>query len=161
MKLAMARSRRASAPFSKTKRARESGSSARRHFDRCLCGSVRYVCTAKPIHTFFCHCRDCQKESGAPFVSEVYVPRSSVKITGTMRKYTRTGDSGRSVHRNFCSSCGSVILTEFEVDPDNVAVKACSLDDASWLTPDFHLYITRKQPWLKLSDGLPQFDRDF
>jgi hypothetical protein len=127
----------------------------------CLCGSVRYVCTAKPVHTFFCHCLDCQKESGAPFVSEVYVPRSSVKITGTMSKYTRTGDSGRSVHRNFCRSCGSVILTEFEVDPASVCVKACSLDDASWLTPDFHLYITRKQPWLKLSDGLPQFDRDF
>jgi hypothetical protein len=127
----------------------------------CLCRSVRYVCTEKPIYTYFCHCLDCQKESGAPFVSEVHVPRSSVEITGKMSKYTRTGDSGKLVHRNFCSACGSVILTEFEVEPDKVSIKACSLDDPSWLTPDFHLYIKRKQPWLALSDGLPQYDADF
>jgi hypothetical protein len=78
-----------------------------------------------------------------------------------MTKYTRVGDSGKAVHRNFCCGCGSVILTEFEVDPDNVSVKACSLDDPSWLKPDFHLYTTRKQPWLRLSDGLPQYDQDF
>jgi hypothetical protein len=53
------------------------------------------------------------------------------------------------------------VLTEFDVEPDNVSVKACSLDDASWVKPDFHLYIARKQPWLKLNDGLPQFDGDF
>jgi len=54
-----------------------------------------------------------------------------------------------------------VVLTEFDVEPDNVSVKACSLDDPSWVTPNFHLYITRKQPWLKLNDGLPQFAGDF
>ena len=127
----------------------------------CLCGSVRYVCAANPIYAYFCHCLDCQKESGSPFVTELYVPRSSVELTGKTSRYTRTGDSGKSVHRNFCSSCGTVVLTEFDVEPDNVSVKACSLDDPSWVTPNFHLYITRRQPWLKLNDGLPQFDGDF
>lgn len=127
----------------------------------CLCGSVRYVCAAKPIHTFFCHCLDCQKESGAPFVAEVYVPRSSVQIIGRLNRHTRIGDSGKPVHRNFCSSCGTVILTEFEVEPTNVCIKACSLDDPSWLTPEFHLYITRKQPWLTVGDELPRYEKDF
>ena len=127
----------------------------------CLCGSVRYVCKAQPIHVFFCHCLDCQKESGCPLVAEVYVPRSSVELAASLGKYTRPGDSGCPVHRNFCPSCGSVILTEFDVEPENVCIKACSLDDPSWLTPEFHLYITRKQPWLKLSDGLPQYTADF
>jgi hypothetical protein len=94
-------------------------------------------------------------------VAEVYVPRSSVELAGSLGKYTRPGDSGCPVHRNFCPSCGSVILTEFDVEPEKVCIKACSLDDPSWLTPEFHLYITRKQPWLKLSDGLPQYTADF
>jgi hypothetical protein len=127
----------------------------------CLCGSVRYSCAAKPVYAYFCHCLDCQKESGSPFVTELYVPRSSVVLTGKTSRYTRTGDSGKSVHRNFCSSCGTVVLTEFDVEPDNVSVKACSLDDPSWVTPNFHLYVRRKQPWLKLNDGLQQFDGDF
>jgi hypothetical protein len=127
----------------------------------CLCGAVRYIVVEKPIYTYFCHCLDCQKESGSPFVSEVHIPRSSIKISGNMTKYMRTGDSGKIVSRNFCSICGSVVLTEFETDPDRVSIKACGLDDASWLVPDFHIYIKRKQSWIKLNDGLPQHDGDF
>ena len=127
----------------------------------CLCGSVRYRCAANPVYAYFCHCLDCQKESGSPFVTELFVPRSAVELTGKTSRYTRTGDSGKSVYRNFCSACGTVVLTEFDVEPDNVSVKACSLDDASWVKPNFHLYIARKQPWLKLNDGLRQFNGDF
>ena len=127
----------------------------------CLCGSIRYVCNTQPIHVYFCHCLDCQKESGSPFVTELFVPADSIRISGAMSRYTRTGDSGKPVHRNFCVACGTVVLTEFEVDPQNRSIKACSLDDPSWLTPNFHLYITRKQPWLSICDGLPQHQADF
>lgn len=127
----------------------------------CLCGAVRYTCREKPTHVYFCHCLDCQKESGSPFVTELYLPRPSVTISGMTTRYTRTADTGMAIHRNFCPSCGTVVLTEFDMTPDFVSVKACSLDDASWLVPEFHLYITRKQPWLKLGDGLPQYEKDF
>ena len=30
----------------------------------CLCGAVRYVSSAQPAFTVFCHCRDCQKAGG-------------------------------------------------------------------------------------------------
>jgi len=126
----------------------------------CLCGSARYVCEAEPIHTFFCHCLDCQRETGGPFAAEIYVPRSAVRIEGHLSKYTRTGDSGRPVHRRFCRVCGTVLLTEFEVEPANVCLKACSLDDPSWLRPECHLYVSRKQPWLVIDDGLPQYEGD-
>lgn len=94
-------------------------------------------------------------------MTELHVPRSSVTLTGKTSRYTRTGDSGKAVHRNFCGSCGTVVLTEFDVDPDHVSLKACSADDPSWVRPDFHLYVTSKQRWINLSDGLPQYDKDF
>jgi hypothetical protein len=127
----------------------------------CLCGRVRYRCTAGPVHTFYCHCLDCQKETGGPFATEVYVPAASVAIHGPLKKYTRIGESGRQVHRNFCSNCGTVVLTEFEVAPDYVCLKACSLDDPSWLEPEFHLYVSSRQPWNAISDDLPQYEKDF
>src|SRR5258708_11078857 len=95
----------------------------------CLCGSVRYVCTAKPVYAYFCHCLDCQTESGSPFVTEGYVPRSSVELTGKTTRYTRTADSGKSVRRNFCSACGTVVLTKLHMEPDDVSLPACSLPD--------------------------------
>ena len=127
----------------------------------CLCGKVRYVCAAEPVHTFFCHCLDCQKETGGPFAAEIYVPARSVEIDGNLTKYTRTGDSGGAVHRHFCASCGTVVLTVFEEAPEHVCLKACSLDDPSDLKPEFHLYVSSKQPWDILVDALPQYARDF
>ena len=127
----------------------------------CLCGRVRYRCMVRPVHTFYCHCSDCQKETGGPFAMEVYVPATSIAIEGPLNKYTRIGESGMQVHRNFCSNCGTVVLTEFDVAPDYVCLKACSLDDPSWLKPEFHLYVSSRQPWNAISDGLPQYEKDF
>ena len=130
------------------------------HEGGCLCGAVRYVLTAIPNFVYFCHCRDCQKESGSPFVTDMEVARAALQIAGPLARYTRTGESGKSVHRNFCRSCGTTVMTEFDVDPAHVAIKACSLDDASWVKPDRHLYASRMQPWLKLNDGLRTYERD-
>jgi|SRR5688572_6433268 hypothetical protein len=126
----------------------------------CLCGQVRYVLTAAPNYAYFCHCRDCQLESGSPFVTDMNVDRATLRIAGPLGRYTRTGDSGRSVHRNFCTSCGTTILTEFDIDPEHVAIKACSLDHPSRITPDRHLFVSRTQPWLKIDDGLERYERD-
>lgn len=126
----------------------------------CLCGQVRYVLTAAPNYVYFCHCRDCQRESGSPFVSDMNVDRAELQIVGPLTRYTRTGDSGKSVHRNFCAHCGTTLLTEFDVDPEHVSIKACSLDDPSGIAPDRHLFVSRTQPWLKINDELMQFERD-
>ena len=77
-----------------------------------------------------------------------------------MNAYSVIGDSGKTVTRKFCRTCGAPIVTEFEVEPLFVCVKACSLDDASWLKPEFHLYVKSKQSWYKILDGLPQYQGD-
>jgi len=127
----------------------------------CLCGSIRYVGRSEPIHTFYCHCTDCQKETGGPFATEIYVPRDSVTVSGDLDSYDVVGDSGKAVMRTFCRSCGCPIVTEFAAEPGNICIKACSLDDATWLKPEFHLYVSSKQPWFVISDGLPQYQKDF
>lgn len=52
----------------------------------CLCGSVRYVLEAVPNYVYFCHCRDCQRESGSPFVTDMNVDRASLRITGPLTR---------------------------------------------------------------------------
>jgi hypothetical protein len=126
----------------------------------CLCGAVRYTCTAEPLRAYFCHCLDCQKESGAAFATELSMRRADTQLTGATRRFSRKGDSGQAVHRNFCIRCGTVVLTEFDVDPDHVGIKAGTLDDASWVQPQFHVYIHRKQPWITLTDDLPRYAGD-
>jgi hypothetical protein len=88
------------------------------------------------------------------------VDRAALQIAGSLRRFTRTGDSGKLVHRNFCTLCGTTLLTEFDVDPEYVSIKARSLDDPSWIKPDRHLFVSRAQSWLKLDDRLLRYERD-
>ena len=58
----------------------------------CACGAVRYDCSAEPLLSFNCHCRDCQRTSGSAFALVLMVPTGAFTITkGTPRYYRVTG----------------------------------------------------------------------
>jgi hypothetical protein len=44
----------------------------------CLCGAIRYECSAEPIVMGNCHCRDCQRATGSAFAAALLVPRNAV-----------------------------------------------------------------------------------
>jgi len=74
----------------------------------CTCGAIRYECTAEPIAMFNCHCRDCQRASGGPYIAVVYVPAKSFKITkGTPCFYDTPSEAMGHNKRAFCAKCGS------------------------------------------------------
>ncbi len=58
----------------------------------CLCGQVRYqtTCIASPFKVN-CHCRDCQKLSGGPYVSLMGVPEASFSVTGKITWFEHVG----------------------------------------------------------------------
>src|SRR5262252_9413236 len=63
----------------------------------CLCGSVRYEVHTAPRSTFYCHCRDCQKETGGPYATEIYVAHEALKIAGPRVSFAVIGESGKEV----------------------------------------------------------------
>ncbi len=63
------------------------------------------------------------------------------------------------MHRRSCANCGSALFLICEADPGFVFIKAGALDDQSAVAPEMHIFVSNKQPWVKLDDGLPQFDR--
>ena len=48
----------------------------------CSCGAIRDECSAKPMFSWNCHCRDCQRASGSAYCPVMYVPRSALKVKG-------------------------------------------------------------------------------
>ncbi len=75
--------------------------------------------------------------------------------------YESLADSGNKVTRKACATCNSPIVVEMEGFPEHVCLKAGSLDDAAWLTPQAHIFTVTKQPWVRISDDLPQFEGDY
>ncbi len=50
--------------------------------DGCLCGNVRYHSDAEPVMQVICHCKTCQKNSGAAYSLNVAVPEDSLVAEG-------------------------------------------------------------------------------
>jgi hypothetical protein len=129
------------------------------HNGVCHCGNSSFEFTGEAELTFYCHCTDCQKTTGSPFSVELMVPKAGFSSQGQLSTYTVTGDSGQAVHRKGCKNCGSGLFLECDADPDYVFVKAGALEDASGVTPEMHIFVSAKQPWVKIADDLPQYDR--
>lgn len=126
----------------------------------CACGAVRYECTARPVLAAHCHCRDCQRASGAPMATVFAVPRPAFhQIKGSTATHTCTGDSGQPVVRHFCPQCGSPLFSDVAVMPDLWFVRAVSLDDPGAVTPTLHVYCDSAQSWDQADDGLPKYGK--
>ena len=126
----------------------------------CACGAFRYECSADPIRMVQCHCLDCQRTGGGPFVTAIIVPADSVKILkGGLRFYATTSSLGGSVQRGFCPECGSPVLVKIERAPQIVGLRGGSLDDSSWFRPDFDMWTCDAQPWDYMNPALPKFEQ--
>lgn len=124
----------------------------------CVCGEVRYECTAAPLRMFNCHCRDCQKVSGGPYAPVVLVPLDTFKVTkGTLKRYATTRLSGKPNWRGFCPNCGCTLTDGENAERNIVGVIAVSLDDPSWFKPAFDIFVCDAQPWNIMDPQTPKF----
>jgi hypothetical protein len=70
----------------------------------CQCGAIRFAMTAAPTRVSICHCRMCQKATGAPFASLADIPNEHFAWTrGTPAAF----QSSSIAARDFCRDCGT------------------------------------------------------
>jgi len=125
----------------------------------CACGAVHYECSADPIFTANCHCRDCQRAGGAGFESVLGVPKDAVKITGQVKYFDVKGDSGKTISRGFCPNCGSRLFSLLDAAPALMGIAAGSLDDPASYKPGMNIYTASAQPWTHMDPALPKFPK--
>lgn len=123
----------------------------------CLCGAVRYQSKSKPESSVICHCKDCQKYSGTAFSAVVFIPINDLSISGELSSFNLKVESGHTVTRTFCKTCGSHITEGSDGYPDLAVVTTGTLDDPSWATPMMQCFTSRQHSWVKLDSSIPAF----
>lgn len=123
----------------------------------CLCGAVRYRCTAEPMIAGHCHCNDCRRTSGTGHGSHMAVPEVAFSIDGEVKTYERPADSGNMVHRKFCPNCGGPVYSTNSGMPGVVVIRASSLDDQEHFKPQLIVYAERAASWDLMDSNLPSF----
>lgn len=126
----------------------------------CACGAVRYRITAAPLIVHACHCRDCQRLTGAAFATNIWIERGFVEIDQTLlRPAMLKGGSGKPHEVFSCPRCGTAIYGKYHAAPgDTLLLRAGTLDRPEAVAPDVHIFTRSKMPWLPLPEGIPAFE---
>ncbi len=124
----------------------------------CQCGGVTYQLLAEPKMVLACHCKECQKLSTSAFSITAVVDVSEVEFQGEMAEWRRVADSGNISAAKFCPTCGNRIYHFNPEEPDNIKLKPSTLSDTSIIKPTAHIWVSQKQDWYTIPEGVAVYD---
>lgn len=124
----------------------------------CRCGAVRYTVALEELpRVYACHCRDCQTWTGSAFSLQFFVAPAALDVTGPLAIYEFTTPSGSLSTQRMCGVCHARIFNSNTARPGLVVVRAGTLDRSDELDAVAHIWVKRKQPWLRLPDSVPSW----
>lgn len=123
----------------------------------CTCRAVRYRMMTKPLFVHCCHCRWCQRETGASFALNAMIEADRViLLEGEPEIVDTPSASGKGQKIARCPSCSIALWSNYAGAGDAVRfVRVGTLDEPDRLPPDIHIFTSSKQPWVVLSPGIP------
>lgn len=123
----------------------------------CTCGQVRYRLRSGPLFVHCCHCRWCQRESGAAFALNAMIEADRVTCLGVEPVVVDTPSAsglGQRIAR--CARCHVAVWSHYAGSgPLTCFVRVGTLDEPDRLPPDVHIFTASKQPWVGLPEGVP------
>jgi hypothetical protein len=123
----------------------------------CTCRAVRYRMTTKPLFVHCCHCRWCQRETGASFALNAMMEADRVVLlAGEPIVVNTPSNSGKGQKISRCPTCHIAVWSNYAGAGDAIRfVRVGTLDQPDRLPPDIHIFTSSKQPWVVLPQGTP------
>ena len=123
----------------------------------CTCRAVRYRLTSKPLFVHCCHCRWCQRETGAAFALNAMIEADRVVLLqGAPEVIDTPSNSGKGQKIARCPICKIALWSNYGGAGDLVRfVRVGTLDNPDLCPPDIHIFTMSKQPWVILPEGVP------
>lgn len=126
---------------------------------RCLCGAVTFEGSAASSRIVNCHCEDCRKATGAVHATLLFVPEDTVTISGDVKSFDHTSDSGSTMTKMFCPTCGSQMFSKNTNRPGIIAIRAGVVSDGDQVKPMFNVFTDSMYQSTPLDPALPSFPR--
>jgi len=126
----------------------------------CTCRSIRYRMETDPLIVHCCHCRWCQRETGASFALNAMIETDRVTQLGIEPELVHTpSQSGLGQDIARCPDCRIAVWSHYAgATPAISFIRVGTLDCPDLLPPGIHIFTASKQPWVHLPDGTPCFD---
>jgi hypothetical protein len=123
----------------------------------CDCRTVRYRMHSAPLFVHCCHCRWCQRESGAAFALNAMIEADRVElIAGAPEMVATPSASGKGQSIARCPICRIALWSHYAGAGAAVKfMRVGTLDEPDSFPPDIHIFTSSKQPWVVLPQGIP------
>ena len=117
----------------------------------CHCGHITYEAEVDPAKVMICHCTDCQAITASAFRTVVPAPEADFELlSGTLKIYVKTADSGNKREQAFCPDCGThIYATSVGGEPRVLGIRVGSARQRGELPPQKEVYIESALPWAK------------
>ncbi|MBR1279591.1 GFA family protein [Bradyrhizobium sp. AUGA SZCCT0283] len=127
------------------------------HEGGCLCGDIRYRAHEPPLEAIVCHCKFCQRRTGAAFGVEVFFATDQLEFVGSpLKTYEYTSaDHGRWLRLESCPRCATPVAVTVERRPGQRGLNGGTFDDPTWFTITRHIWASSKLPWVELPAAVP------
>ena len=123
----------------------------------CACGKARFRLESAPIITHCCHCRDCQKQSGSAFSTNLMIETDRLAVLQGEPRPFQAPDGQREVQ---CPDCHFRLWAHHAHFGEAIAfIGAGVLDQGERLPPEAHYFIRSKHPWIVLPPDVPAFEQ--
>ena len=123
----------------------------------CTCRHIRYRMESKPLFVHCCHCRSCQRETGASFALNAMIEADRVTLlAGEPELVDTPSASGMGQRIARCPKCRVAVWSNYAgAGPVVRFVRVGTLDEPDRLPPDVHIFTASKQPWVLIPPGTP------
>ena len=125
----------------------------------CDCRHIRYSLATAPMIVHCCHCRWCQRESGAAFAINAMYESDRVVHLGNEPEVVNTpsaSGAGQKIAR--CPICRVAVWSHYAGSgPVIKFVRVGTLDSPDLMPPDVHIFTNFKQPWVIIPPNTPAF----
>mgnify|MGYP000675182951 CR=1 FL=1 len=126
----------------------------------CQCGQVSFSLLSAPKMILACHCKECQKLATSAFSLTAVIEKKQLNITGNLADWQRLADSGNTNCAKYCPSCGNRIYHFDPKNPEILKFKGISsLNDTRFLMPDVHVWVSEKQEWFVIPEGVKTYEK--
>jgi hypothetical protein len=122
----------------------------------CNCGAVRFEVSAPLAGASYCHCRRCQRRSGAAASPNAHPAPGTFRIVaGEDRlRMWQPADGGE---KWFCGDCGSSLFGRNPAHAVPVGIRMGAFDGDPGVRPSARQFVAYAAPWEPIpGDGLPR-----
>jgi hypothetical protein len=127
----------------------------------CHCGFISYEAEIDPEKILVCHCTDCQTMSGSAFRSIAFTREGTFKVlSGELKIYVKTAESGSKRPQSFCPQCGTPIYaTSDDAEPKTYGLRIGTIQQREMLAPKFQVWTRSEQSWVGGLDSVRKVEK--